>query len=83
LAKEAAGTIRIREILNSHDGSEITIRSLKAKDPEFFKGLPRATFQRARDDAIEAAEWSLRGATLVRARIEARNDEAGAIKMAA
>jgi hypothetical protein len=41
LAKEAAGAMRIREILDSHEGDEITIRALKAKDPEFFKGLPR------------------------------------------
>jgi hypothetical protein len=72
LAKEAAGAMRIREILENLDGNEITIRGLKTKDPGFFRALPRSTFQRARDEAIADAEWSLRGATLVRAKIEAR-----------
>jgi hypothetical protein len=45
---------------------------------------PSTTFQRARDQAIEVTEWFLRGATLVRANIEAKNDElAGAMKIAA
>jgi hypothetical protein len=66
LAKEIAGAMRIREILEGQEGDEITIRALKTKDLDFFKALPRTTFQRARDEAIECTEWSLRGATLVK-----------------
>jgi hypothetical protein len=45
--------------------------------------LPRSTFQRARDEAIEGTEWRLREATLVKAKTESRTDKAEAMKVAA
>jgi hypothetical protein len=73
--------MRIMEILENLDGNEITIRGLKMKDPGFFRALPRSTFQRARDEAIEGTEWSLQGATLVKVKTEPEIVEAEAMKM--
>jgi hypothetical protein len=67
LGLRAVAAIKIREILEGHEGDQITIRALKAKDPDFFDALPRSTFQRARDEAIKASSWTVRAGSLVRA----------------
>jgi hypothetical protein len=57
---------------------------LVPSSPDFFKALPRTTFQRARAEAIKGTDWTLASHALVIPKSRTQSDEeAEAMKMAA
>jgi hypothetical protein len=81
LGKTGMAAMRIKEILDSHEGDQITIRALKAKDPPLFKPLSSSTFQRARDAAITGSGWTMSGSSLIRATTGAGVSEAESVEV--